>query len=241
MKNRILSALAVGALVVGSIAATSQSALADGGKSYRITAANATHGQPLAPGLLITHRGNFSLFHLNGEASPGLAHLAEFGDPGDLAAEVDGAPGVKSVDVIFGQGDPVPVAIAGETNSIVIHTTRNARFLTAVGMLAATNDAFYAVQRIRLPRNGKVTVRAVAYDAGAEENNEIGTDVQAVSGNSADTVDNGEGFIHIHPGIHGGADLDRAVFDWRNPVVEITIERLRGHHRDHDDDDDEDD
>ena len=187
--------------------------------------------------MIITHRGNFSLFQLNEEASAGLAHLAEFGDPGVLAGEVDGAPGVKSVDVLLGQGVPGPVAVAGETNSIVIHTTRNARFLTAVGMLAATNDAFYAARAIRLPRRGSVTVRAVAYDAGAEENNEIASDVQATSGNSDDSVDNGEGFIHIHPGIHGGADLDRATFDWRNPVVQITIERLRKHDDDDDDDD----
>jgi hypothetical protein len=42
--------------------------------------------------------------------------------------------------------------------------------------------------------------------------------------------EDGEGYIHVHAGIHGigGMDgLDPATFDWRNPVVEVTIERVR--------------
>ncbi len=235
MNHTILRALAAGALMLGGIAATSQSALADGGKKYRVTVANATAGQPLAPGLIITHKKGFSLFEINGVASPGLAILAEFGNPGMLKTEVEGASGVKSADVLISDGPASPVALPGETNSIVITTSGSAKNFTAAGMLAATNDAFYAVRGIRLPRRGKITVRAVAYDAGAEANNEIGDDIQALSENAIDTTDNGEGFIHVHPGVQGDiADL-LPIHDWRNPVVEITIERLRGH----DDDDDD--
>lgn len=225
MKHTILGALAAGAVMVGGIAATSPSALADGGKTYRVTIANATAGQPLAPGVLITHHRSFSLFEINSEASPELATLAEFGNPFPLEDKVSKANGVKSVDVLLGIHDGV--ALPGEQNSTYI--TTKARFLTAVGMLAATNDAFYAVRGVRLPKSGKITVRAVAYDAGAELNNEIETDVQAIPdiGNSEDSLEPGEGFIHIHPGIRGDAELPKT-FDWRNPVVEITIERLGG-------------
>jgi hypothetical protein len=211
MKHTILGALAVGALLVGGITATSQSALADGDgkRTYRVTVANATAGQSLAPGVVITHRRSFSLFEVTGEASPGLAFMAEFGDPGELIGELTGAPGVRSVDPVFGQGVPVPVAVPGEKNSIYI--TTSGRFLTAVGMLAATNDAFYAVRGVRLPRRGKITVRAIAYDAGAELNNEIASDVQATSGNSDDTTEPGEGFIHIHSGIRGDDDLPKSL------------------------------
>jgi hypothetical protein len=41
---------------------------------------------------------------------------------------------------------------------------------------------------------------------------------------------NGEGFIHVHAGIHGiggPGGLDPATYDWRNPVVELTIVRIR--------------
>jgi len=41
-------------------------------------------------------------------------------------------------------------------------------------------------------------------------------------------MDDGEGYIHIHAGIHGAGTgtLDPATYDWRNPVVEITITRI---------------
>ena len=40
----------------------------------------------------------------------------------------------------------------------------------------------------------------------------------------------GEGHIHIHAGIHGvgGSDgLAAEMYDWRDPVVEVTIKRIR--------------
>lgn len=218
--------------MVGGIAATSQDALAQEVRHYVVTVANATAGQPLAPGLLITHNGAFSLFENNAVASAGLANMAEFGDPSDLDVEVSADGNVNSTVVLEGTGAGAPVALPGETNSIGITTSDTARFFTAVGMLAATNDAFYAARRIRLPVFGKITVHAVAYDAGAEANNEVGDDIQAISGNINDTVGGGEGFIHVHPGVHGGADLDPAVHDWRNPAVEITIERVAGNPND---------
>lgn len=42
-----------------------------------------------------------------------------------------------------------------------------------------------------------------------------------------------EGYVHIHAGIHGIGDFMASDRDWRNPVAEITVERL-------DDDDDDD-
>ena len=40
------------------------------------------------------------------------------------------------------------------------------------------------------------------------------------------------GYVHVHAGIHGsgpsdGIGLDPSLHDWRNPVAEITIKRLR--------------
>jgi hypothetical protein len=34
-------------------------------------------------------------------------------------------------------------------------------------------------------------------------------------------------FVHIHRGIHGVADLSSPQFDWRNPVAQVTIHRVR--------------
>ena len=33
----------------------------------------------------------------------------------------------------------------------------------------------------------------------------------------------GEGFIHVHRGIHGEEDLSRRAYDWRNPVAEVFV------------------
>lgn len=228
MKHAVLRKLALGALIVGGIAATSQGAFADGGKAYRITIANATGGQPLAPGLVIVHDRDYALFQVNDAPTLELATMAETGDPGLLADAADAAPGVASADVLAGDGGHPPLALPGEANSITVTAAKGAKYLTAVGMLAATNDAFYAVRGIRLPKKGQITVNAVAYDAGSEANNEAAGDVPAL-GNGDDAGVNagdGEGFIHVHGGIHGGAGLDPATHDWRNPVVEITIERL---------------
>jgi hypothetical protein len=32
--------------------------------------------------------------------------------------------------------------------------------------------------------------------------------------------------VHLHSGIHGVGDLDPSVRDWRNPVIQVTIERI---------------
>lgn len=42
------------------------------------------------------------------------------------------------------------------------------------------------------------------------------------SGNQEATP--GEGYIHVHRGVHGIGDITADVYDWRNPVAEIFIE-----------------
>ena len=152
--------------------------------------------------------------------------MAETGNPGVLAGEVDGASGVKSVDVLPGtSGPPGVLTLPSESNSRVIYSL--GKYVTVAGMLAATNDAFYAVRGIRLPKNGKITVRAIAYDAGSEVNDEAAGSIPAL-GNDTYSNEDGEGFIHIHRGVQGIGNLE-PIHDWRNPVVQITIERLNGH------------
>jgi hypothetical protein len=36
-------------------------------------------------------------------------------------------------------------------------------------------------------------------------------------------TDGAEGFIHVHPGLHGGGDLAPAEWNWQSPVVEIQV------------------
>ena len=45
-------------------------------------------------------------------------------------------------------------------------------------------------------------------------------------GSMRDILD-AEGFVHIHPGIHGVGDLDASMYDWRNPGVMVTIKFIQ--------------
>ena len=110
---------------------------------------------------------------------------------------------------------------------------RDEEVLSIVGMLVNSNDAFFALDSASLPgkRGESVTIYVGAFDAGSEGNNEHcgfvpGPACPAGSGNARSTAD-AEGFVHIHNGVHGIADLAASAYDWRNPVAKITITRTR--------------
>jgi hypothetical protein len=213
---------------------------------YRVTITNATLGQPVAPSVIATHTDAFRLFELGptpvlGDIDYalyfGLATAAETGSPVPLVDEVAASTGVWEAVALLTDRTP-PILLPGESNSIIIHASGKAKYLSAAAMLGATNDAFYAVRSILLPKGvGEIThVYANAYDAGSELNEESSDTVGALGATDDDPKtgrginENGEGFIHVHAGIHGigGTDgLDAALYDWRNPVVEVTIERIR--------------
>ena len=107
-------------------------------------------------------------------------------------------------------------------------------------MLVTTNDAFAALNGVRLPRRGRTSFFSVAYDAGSEANTENCSDIPGPPcGNPGNRVEDGaEGYVSVHSGIHGIGDPLQILpeeRDWRNPVAWITVRLLRG-----DDDDDDD-
>ncbi len=81
-----------------------------------------------------------------------------------------------------------------------------------------------------LPLLDEPTARpSSAYDAGSEENNEDGAFIPGppfgCCGGRA--TDGAEGFVHIHSGVHGIADLAPEVYDWRNPTAMIRVTRIK--------------
>jgi hypothetical protein len=244
LKNILGAVLATGAI------ALSATAMAGGNdRVYRVTIQNATLGQPLAPSVIATHNGDFRLFEIGPAPTPGddgydnyfaLAAMAETGYPFHVLDQVSASEGVwEAVPLAKDNGPGVPpVIFPGESNSTTISATGNARFLSAVAMLGATNDAIYALRGVRLP-NGvgdSVEVFANAYDAGSEANAESADSVGALGAMDDDPIsgaginEDGEGYIHVHAGIHGVGGmggLSAATHDWRNPVVEVTIERIQ--------------
>ena len=116
----------------------------------------------------------------------------------------------------------------GNSATIQITTQRRSPYISAVGMLAVTNDAIFAVRAVKAPHFGEVMVEAEAYDAGSEANSESCTYIPGPPCENAGVRDTAEaeGFVHVHAGIHGIGDLDPAMHDWRNPVAEIIIKRV---------------
>ena len=250
-KTAVSKIALLGAIIVAGTIALTPAAMArhnnDRGKRmYRVKIANATLGQPVAPSVIATHTGAFRLFELGPTPVPGdsdyalyfgLATVAETGSPVPLVDEVAAANGVWKAVALLTDRTP-PILLPGESNSITIRASGNAKYLSAAAMLGATNDAFYAVRGALLPKGvGEIThVYANAYDAGSEQNDESADTVGALGATDDDPEagdginENGEGYIHVHAGIHGIGGLgglDAAIYDWRNPVVEVTIERIR--------------
>jgi hypothetical protein len=188
------------------------------GRKYEVTITNLTRSQIFSPPIVISHGRHFRLFTLGDTASPELAALAEDGLTDPLINSIADLPAVH--DIVVAAGPVIP----GNSVTLEISTRRGFNFISVAGMLVITNDAFFAIQGLRIRSWGTVTANAKAYDAGSEANSEDCDYIPGPPcGTNAHDITPSEGYVHIHAGIHGIADLDPAEHDWRNPVAEITI------------------
>ena len=210
--------------VLVSMLLASSTVLADGAghRKYAVTITNITSGQTFTPLLVVTHKRSISLFEPGEPASAELATLAESGDVAPLAAVLDGMPaGVFATAAsgdLLGPGESVTVEIRGGSPF---------RRISIAGMLIPTNDTFVALNSAYLPiRDQSYTVPA--YDAGSEFNDELCANIPGPTcGGTGDSVEDGEGYVHISRGISGIGDLEPTNYDWRNPVARISIKRIR--------------
>lgn len=194
---------------------------------YEVTITNITKGQVFSPPALVTHTRKVALFELGNPALDELAIVAEDGNGGPLVELVATLPEVGHAEATSSPLMPGASAI------YEIRSSRRFSVLSIVAMLVNTNDAFFALDSESLPwsRHSTRTYYAAAYDAGSEGNNEDcafvpGPACPPGSGNDRSTQD-AEGYVHIHNGVHGIADLGAAAYDWRNPVAKITVRRTR--------------
>ena len=223
MFNRsILSA----ALAAGTMLNTPIARAADGApevRRYAVTITNITRGQVLAPPSIVAHNSRYEMFSLGSPASPGLALLAETPSGAAMLSEAVALPSVYATAISSS------VILPGASQTLFIETTKDFPEVSVATMLATTNDGFMAARNVRLPGFGSVTVEAEAYDAGSEANTD---DCAYVFGPPCNDLRHNpatpEGYVHIHSGIHvGGGGLDPAKHDWRNPVTQIQIKRVR--------------
>jgi hypothetical protein len=195
-------------------------------RSYEVTVTNITNGQVFTQFVLASHRSGVKLFTLGEPASEALEALAEGGETDPLALALEATPGVLDVAVADG---PLP---PGESVTLVVETRGRFDHVSLAAMLVPTNDAFTALNDVAGPRGRRVGLfRLPAYDAGTELNDELCDHIPGppgvCGGEGTNLLEDGEGYVHIHRGIHGGGDLDEAMRDWRNPVAAVRIRRVR--------------
>jgi len=218
------TSLFVGCLLSATMLAGTNS-WADDMVMYKITITNLTPGQPLAPVMAATHRPGISFFEVGQAPSDELAMLAEAGNGNPMAAKLLATPGVRDAQV-----STMGLTFPGKSTTVMVSAKRGTDNVSIGAMLGATNDAFFAVADVALPKDRQTaTYMADAYDAGSETNDELKSTVAGLGGEGYSPSDSGEGFVHIHSGIHGIGDADPAILDWRNPVAEIVIERMEQH------------
>ncbi len=226
---RKLSIVAAAILVAGQGAmVASPRALADGPALVEITVINLTRGQIISPVVVASHSARLApLFELGEPASDELAGVAEDADLDPFIAALEADSAVHQVKTVFGENNG-PI-VPGESASVVLEVPGRFRRVSMAGMLVSTNDAFTALRAVRVPAFGGSTYRTPAYDSGSEVNNEDCDFIPGppCTGGGVRQPVGAEGYVHIHGGIHGIGDLEPSEHDWRNPVVEVTIRRVR--------------
>lgn len=164
-----------------------------------------------------------NLFDLGEPASEAISRVAEGGDTSQLAAMFTGRR-----DKVLSAG---PLAKGNSSTVIFEDIARNGK-ITIASMLLPTNDAFVA-KSIDLPRGQQTkTVFLRAYDAGTETNDELCSNIPGpqCGGLPFSPEDAGEGFTHVHSGIHGIGELNASEYTWNNPVLKVTIKKINNYY-----------
>lgn len=239
----VLLVLVLGITVAGA-AAQGQQADEIELPRYEVTVTNLTEGQPLTPPLLATHSRLTDVFTVGQPASFGIKEIAENGNLQPLIDALHNDPLV--LDVVTAGAPLVPDGTPGgemfdDSVTLTIEARPFYRFLSFASMLVCTNDGFTGLDAVELPFHvgESITVYGNGYDAGTEINTEDFADIvppcQGLIGVTSDDAGTGMsnpalaqgGVIEHHPGIQGGADLVPEIHGWDDPVVEVTITRVR--------------
>lgn len=198
------------------------------GPRYAVVVTNMTRAQSFTPILVATHTQAVRLFMPGTAASPELRELAEEGSTDPFITLLRGMRS-EVREAVSTTGLLTP----GVTVGIEVLGGDPFDRISIAAMLIPTNDAFFGVTGVVLPRgNDVLTIDALAYDAGTERNDERCASIPGPSfvecggpGGGA-RVGGGEGVVTVHNGIHGIGDFRASERDWRNPVARIVIRRL---------------
>lgn len=193
-------------------------------KLFKVTVQNLTKGQPITPPVVAVHAPQKTFVKLGEAPSAGLSALAKDGVTSALEKEL------KYERYVVRSSTGKGVILPGKKDEIMIEANHPKFQLTVVGMLARTNDAITVAKNLTLPSTigMKAVYYAHTYDAGAELNTELCSDIPAPPCESPmQGPSEGEGFIRPHEGITYVGDLTgmRDAFSWVS--AKITVERIQ--------------
>lgn len=215
---KLLTVLCTVGIALGT--AAGMAAAEDDNLCYEVTVTNLTRGQVFTPVIATTHRKGVTIFKTGEPASDELAHLAEGGDAVPLAEMLE-AMGNRVGAAAISEGGPFG---AGESVTVQLPVSKRYNRLSLASMLAITNDGFIGLNNVPIEPG---TYLSPVYDAGSEINDELIEHIPGPGGEGYNP-EGGEGFVHIHAGMHGIGDLpDIADLDWRNPAAKITSRLTR--------------
>ena len=224
--KRIVAPSAIAALLLSAVMI--RPIFGQAGPRYAVVVTNMTRGQSFTPILVATHTQAVRLFVPGTAASPELRELAEEGNTDPFITLLRGMR--REVrDVVSTTGLLTP----GVTLGIEVLGDDPFDRISVAAMLIPTNDGFFGVTGVALPKGNEVlTIDAPVYDAGTERNDERCASIPGPNfaecggpGGGA-RVGGGEGAVTVHNGIHGIGDLRASERDRRNPVARIVIRRI---------------
>lgn len=223
MKRPVVMTAAVLALGIAAVPLSANRS--HGVREYAVTVENLTPAgsQPLSPPLLVVHSDRAHVWGVGEIATHPVAGLAEDADNGPAISAYGSLPGVRSAATGVDRGATAAAPIAPGASQTYVVRARPGDRLSLLSMLVNTNDGFTGLDALRL-RDGTVTVRARAYDAGSEVDDQLAAHIPGPAGGHR-FVRNPEGaVITMHPGILPGVgDLDPAMYGWSGPVARITV------------------
>ena len=218
-RTTLFNRIAVGLLAAAPVF----SAVADDDiRTYAVSITNLTRGVSFTPIMVATHREGFRLYNLGAPPSDALADMAESGNTGPLAAIINATPKARTA-------SSSGLLEAGKTVTVTVASLKESNTMSLAAMMLPTNDGFVGVTNVPLPKGKQVlTYLSNGHDAGSEPNDELCSNIPGPTcrGQGGSPGVGGEGFVHIHAGIHGIGNLEASEYDWRNPIARITVRQV---------------
>jgi hypothetical protein len=189
----------------------------------RITFENLTASQPFSPPAFLVHNAAVPPLFVEGQpASFALQRLAEEGNTGPLITGL-----VPSLGGALGWSVSRLSTFPGQRRSLVVTVTKGYPLVSGIFMLVRTNDGFSGFQAVNAYEMTEAwSADVFAWDAGTENNNELGDYLVAMEGSARDPEEGGT--VQPHTGVRGDADAPGFwKFDPARPVARITITPIR--------------